>query len=276
MSSSSSKHVCRVPCSITSATSDPSRAPLPAIAGVHRNLRSPRDWPDTGQRCRYPMGPAPSCLAKSRRATTKEKKKEHFLCFIIPFLHAVSDEARAMNDGGQAGLTFWSPNVNIFRDPRWGRGQETPGEDPTVSARYAAAYVRGLQQASPSGDRLTASSQLAASTSRRNILIDVIIRRVGTPGPTMSGRHPMSAVPDAAATSLRSRHSGRPAVPPVTNLPFLRESTVPRPLHHRPRRHGGDSWQTWRANQRKKVSREHRRMQVIAASRAAWHHVPSS
>ncbi|XP_022685068.1 beta-D-xylosidase 1-like [Setaria italica] len=47
---------------------------------------------------------------------------------------AVSDEARAMYNGGQAGLTFWSPNVNIFRDPRWGRGQETPGEDPTVSA----------------------------------------------------------------------------------------------------------------------------------------------
>ncbi|TKW02464.2 hypothetical protein SEVIR_8G240001v4 [Setaria viridis] len=67
---------------------------------------------------------------------------------------AVSDEARAMYNGGQAGLTFWSPNVNIFRDPRWGRGQETPGEDPAVSARYAAAYVRGLQQASPSGDSL--------------------------------------------------------------------------------------------------------------------------
>ncbi|KAJ0976145.1 hypothetical protein J5N97_018110 [Dioscorea zingiberensis] len=59
---------------------------------------------------------------------------------------AVSDEARAMYNGGQAGLTFWSPNVNIYRDPRWGRGQETPGEDPTVVGRYAAAYVRGLQQ----------------------------------------------------------------------------------------------------------------------------------
>ncbi|XP_073009826.1 probable beta-D-xylosidase 2 isoform X1 [Typha latifolia] len=59
---------------------------------------------------------------------------------------AVSDEARAMYNGGQAGLTMWSPNVNVFRDPRWGRGQETPGEDPTVSGRYAAEYVRGLQQ----------------------------------------------------------------------------------------------------------------------------------
>ena len=43
------------------------------------------------------------------------------------------------------GLTFWSPNINIFRDPRWGRGQETYGEDPYLTARTGAAYVRGLQ-----------------------------------------------------------------------------------------------------------------------------------
>ncbi|KAJ3681347.1 hypothetical protein LUZ60_015836 [Juncus effusus] len=58
----------------------------------------------------------------------------------------VSDETRAMYNGGQAGLTVWSPNVNVFRDPRWGRGQETPGEDPVMAGKYAAAYVRGLQQ----------------------------------------------------------------------------------------------------------------------------------
>ncbi|KAM2563559.1 hypothetical protein TB2_011946 [Malus domestica] len=57
----------------------------------------------------------------------------------------VSDEARAMYNGGAAGLTFWSPNVNIFRDPRWGRGQETPGEDPVLAAKYGARYVKGLQ-----------------------------------------------------------------------------------------------------------------------------------
>ncbi|KAJ1380613.1 Glycoside hydrolase, family 3, N-terminal, partial [Sesbania bispinosa] len=57
----------------------------------------------------------------------------------------VSDEARAMYNGGAAGLTYWSPNVNIFRDPRWGRGQETPGEDPTLAGKYAASYVQGLQ-----------------------------------------------------------------------------------------------------------------------------------
>lgn len=58
---------------------------------------------------------------------------------------AVSDEARAMYNGGIAGLTYWSPNVNVFRDPRWGRGQETPGEDPVLAGTYAASYVNGLQ-----------------------------------------------------------------------------------------------------------------------------------
>ncbi|KAG9459609.1 hypothetical protein H6P81_004117 [Aristolochia fimbriata] len=67
----------------------------------------------------------------------------------------VSDEARAMYNGGMAGLTYWSPNVNIYRDPRWGRGQETPGEDPVLAAKYAARYVRGLQQPyGPGGLRL--------------------------------------------------------------------------------------------------------------------------
>ncbi|KAH7573495.1 hypothetical protein ACOSQ2_007487 [Xanthoceras sorbifolium] len=65
----------------------------------------------------------------------------------------VSDEARAMYNGGMAGLTYWSPNVNIFRDPRWGRGQETPGEDPVLAGKYAASYVRGLQ-GNGAGNRL--------------------------------------------------------------------------------------------------------------------------
>ncbi|KAG9144837.1 hypothetical protein Leryth_018972 [Lithospermum erythrorhizon] len=59
---------------------------------------------------------------------------------------AVSTEARAMYNVGLAGLTFWSPNVNVFRDPRWGRGQETPGEDPLVVSKYGVSYVRGLQE----------------------------------------------------------------------------------------------------------------------------------
>ncbi|KAF7100995.1 hypothetical protein CFC21_102406 [Triticum aestivum] len=63
---------------------------------------------------------------------------------------AIGVEARALYNIGQAeGLTIWSPNVNIYRDPRWGRGHETPGEDPITASKYAVAFVRGLQGPSP-------------------------------------------------------------------------------------------------------------------------------
>lgn len=67
---------------------------------------------------------------------------------------AISDEARAKHHDALArgesgrqyyGLTFWTPNINIFRDPRWGRGQETYGEDPYLTARMGVAFIRGLQ-----------------------------------------------------------------------------------------------------------------------------------
>ncbi|PSS30636.1 Beta-D-xylosidase [Actinidia chinensis var. chinensis] len=58
---------------------------------------------------------------------------------------AIGVEARAMYNVGQAGLTFWAPDVNLFVDPRWGRGQETPGEDPMVASAYGIEYVRAFQ-----------------------------------------------------------------------------------------------------------------------------------
>jgi beta-glucosidase len=66
---------------------------------------------------------------------------------------AISDEARAMYNAAVSkgyhqqygGLTFWTPNINIFRDPRWGRGQETYGEDPYLMSRLGVAFVKGLQ-----------------------------------------------------------------------------------------------------------------------------------
>ncbi len=66
--------------------------------------------------------------------------------------NAISDEARALfhkpdGPGGSlgAGLTMLAPNLNIYRDPRWGRGQETYGEDPFLTSEMAVAYIRGLQ-----------------------------------------------------------------------------------------------------------------------------------
>jgi beta-glucosidase len=77
---------------------------------------------------------------------------------IFKVATAISDEGRAKyhetlrRNGYTAqyqGLTFWSPNVNIFRDPRWGRGQETWGEDPFLTGELAAEFVKGLQGDDP-------------------------------------------------------------------------------------------------------------------------------
>ena len=77
--------------------------------------------------------------------------------FDAPFLRqvatAIADEARAKyheyhrrgDSGVYKGLTFWAPNINIFRDPRWGRGHETYGECPYLTARLGVAFCRGLQ-----------------------------------------------------------------------------------------------------------------------------------
>ena len=71
--------------------------------------------------------------------------------------NAISDEARAKYNefqrrgkrGIYQGLTFWSPNINIFRDPRWGRGHETYGEDPYLTGRMGYEFVRGMQGDDP-------------------------------------------------------------------------------------------------------------------------------
>ncbi|MDR0289323.1 MAG: glycoside hydrolase family 3 C-terminal domain-containing protein [Treponema sp.] len=80
---------------------------------------------------------------------------------------AISDEARAKyneavkqgNRGQYWGLTFWTPNINIFRDPRWGRGQETYGEDPYLTARIGIALVKGLQGDDPENLKLAACAK---------------------------------------------------------------------------------------------------------------------
>jgi len=76
---------------------------------------------------------------------------------IYEMTSAISDEARAKyivyrNAGVQSeftGLTFFSPNINIYRDPRWGRGMETYGEDPYLTARIGVAFVKGMQGNNP-------------------------------------------------------------------------------------------------------------------------------
>lgn len=77
----------------------------------------------------------------------------------------ISDEARAKHHEAArrgireiyTGLTFWSPNINIFRDPRWGRGQETYGEDPYLTAQMGVVFVKGLQGDDPRYLKLVAT-----------------------------------------------------------------------------------------------------------------------
>lgn len=69
-----------------------------------------------------------------------------------------STEARAFINSGTAGYTFWTPNINILRDPRWGRGQETPGEDPLLTSRFVVRYLRALQGADDGVDMLKTSA----------------------------------------------------------------------------------------------------------------------
>ena len=91
--------------------------------------------------------------------------------FDISLLHEVagviSDEARAKHHEFERrglharyqGLTFWSPNINIFRDPRWGRGQETYGEDPYLTSRMGVAFVTGLQGDDPTYLKVVATAK---------------------------------------------------------------------------------------------------------------------
>ena len=77
-------------------------------------------------------------------------------------LEARSKYNQAQREGNHRifyGLTFWSPNINIFRDPRWGRGQETYGEDPFLTGRLGIAFISGVQGKDPDHPRAIATSK---------------------------------------------------------------------------------------------------------------------
>lgn len=96
-------------------------------------------------------------VARNGRATIFPQAIGMAATFDTELMHrigtAISDEARAKYNisaangyrGRYQGLTFWTPNVNLFRDPRWGRGQETYGEDPFLTSRIGVSFVKGLQ-----------------------------------------------------------------------------------------------------------------------------------
>ncbi|MFW5781524.1 MAG: glycoside hydrolase family 3 N-terminal domain-containing protein, partial [Bacteroidota bacterium] len=100
-------------------------------------------------------------VARSGRATVFPQAIGMAAAFDEDLMHrigtAISDEGRALYHAAvgkghflrYGGLTFWTPNINIFRDPRWGRGQETYGEDPFLTSRLGVNFVKGLQGDNP-------------------------------------------------------------------------------------------------------------------------------
>ena len=99
---------------------------------------------------------------------------------------AISDEARAKFHEFQRkgkrniyqGLTFWTPNINLFRDPRWGRGMETYGEDPYLTSRLAVAFIKGLQGDDPKYLKTVATAKHYAVHSGPEPLRQAILRAV--------------------------------------------------------------------------------------------------
>jgi beta-glucosidase len=106
--------------------------------------------------------------------------------FIREVASAIADEARAKHNeavkmGNRKqywGLTFWTPNINIFRDPRWGRGQETYGEDPYLTGRIGLAFMKGLQGDDPENLKLAACAKHFAVHSGPEKLRHVFDARV--------------------------------------------------------------------------------------------------
>jgi beta-glucosidase len=131
-----------------------------AFPGIPRLGIGPKQW---GGEClhglvhtgRASVFPAPVALA----ATFDD-------ALVGRIAEAISLEARAKyhspawrGRNGFISLAYWTPNINLFRDPRWGRGQETWGEDPTLTGRMGAAFVRGLQGDDPEHLRVMACAK---------------------------------------------------------------------------------------------------------------------
>lgn len=100
---------------------------------------------------------------------------------------AISDEARAKYNEFKKfgkteiyeGLTYWSPNINIFRDPRWGRGHETYGEDPYLTGRMGTAFIKGLQGSGGKHRKLDATLKHLAAHSGPETLRHEFNAKVG-------------------------------------------------------------------------------------------------
>ena len=105
-------------------------------SAARRGARRTRDGVSAGDRAWPRRGTTASCSGWRPSSPTKRARSTTSTC-------ATNSHQRYQ------GLTFWSPNINIFRDPRWGRGQETYGEDPFLTGTLGVQFIRGLQGDDP-------------------------------------------------------------------------------------------------------------------------------
>jgi beta-glucosidase len=122
------------------------------------------------------------------------------------------------------GLTFWAPNINIFRDPRWGRGQETYGEDPFLTGRMAVAFVTGMQGTDPNYFRVVSTPKhfdvhSGPETTRHRANVDVSLHDLeDTYLPAFR-----AAVTEANAQSVMCAYNAIDGQPACSNTVLLRD-----------------------------------------------------
>ena len=143
---------------------------------------------------------------------------------------AISTEARAKHHEAQRqgdhfayhGLTFWSPNINLVRDPRWGRGQETYGEDPYLTGTMATAFIQGMQGADPHYLKTVATAKHFAVHSGpepvRNSF-DAVVSEQDLTGSYLAAFH--ASVRDAGVASLMCAYNSVNRVPACASRDLL-------------------------------------------------------
>jgi beta-glucosidase len=140
--------------------------------------------------------------------------------FRAKFLATVGADG---SSGLYRGLTVWSPNVNIFRDPRWGRGQETYGEDPHLTTRMGVAFIQGLQGPDASQPRVSAAVKHFAVHSGPEAdrhREDVKVSPRDLVDTYLPAFH--AAVTEARAESLMCAYNAVDGVPACANEPLLK------------------------------------------------------
>lgn len=138
--------------------------------------------------------------------------------------NAISDEARVKFRHGEVGLNFWSPTINIARDPRWGRVQETYGEDPYLASRMVVAYVKGMQGDDPNYFKTIASPKHytvhSGPESKRHYFNAIVGKRdlYETYMPAFK-----SAIEEAGAFSIMAAFNAVNGMPVVTNSYLIKD-----------------------------------------------------